>query len=158
LANIFPSGDRRLEAILALQSVCNRILNTSSQYDVENRHELNCLKNDIVEALCKCESVLPRTDLPVMLHVLLHVPEAIHRWNAVRNYWSFFTERCAGYLIRFIHNRDLAAENIMTAAVRMRSVVDCAPGGVHALREKIRDAGYALPQLSMLHTADEIVV
>ena len=31
------------------------------------------------------------------------------------NYWSFFGERMMGYIIRFIHNRDLAAENIMTA-------------------------------------------
>jgi hypothetical protein len=37
--------------------------------------------------------VLPKTEMAVMFHVLLHVPDAMYRWNAVRNFWGFFGER-----------------------------------------------------------------
>jgi hypothetical protein len=39
--------------------------------------------------------VLPKTELAVMFHVLMHVPDATWRWNDARNFWGFFGERCA---------------------------------------------------------------
>ena len=38
--------------------------------------------------------VLPKTEMSVMFHVLMHVPDAIWRWNAARNFWGFFGEKC----------------------------------------------------------------
>ena len=108
LAGLFPANKRMGEAILALVSVCNSILTTSSDCTSNNRDKIDQLKVQVIEALVLCESVLPRTELPVMMHILLHVPDCMYRWNAVRNYWSFFGERAMGWLVRHIHNRDLS--------------------------------------------------
>jgi hypothetical protein len=104
----------------------------------------------------QCECVLPATELPVMFHILLHVPDCIYRWNSVRNYWSFFGERMMGYIIRFIHNRDLAAENIMTAYCRLRLVLDSPPRAVTNLMDKLKSQTHVLPYNSMLSIANEI--
>jgi hypothetical protein len=40
-----------------------------------------------------CVQVLPKTEMSVMFHVLMHVPDAIWRWNSARNFWGFFGER-----------------------------------------------------------------
>ena len=63
-----------------------------------------------------------------------------------------------GYFIRFIHNRDLAAENIMTAYCRSSLIRDCYPGAVQALLAKLKRAGYALPKRSMLTLAGELIL
>jgi hypothetical protein len=65
--------------------------------------------------------------------------------------------RCMGHFIRFIHNRDLAAENIMTAYCRSSLIRDCFPGTVKSLLEKIVRSGYHLPKRSMLTSADELI-
>ena len=109
----------------------------------------------VVEAIVLCESVLPKTELPVMLHVLLHVPDCMYRWNSVRNFWSFFGERCMGYIIRFIHNRDLAAENIMTAYCRLRLVLDSPPRSISNIMEKFSRIEARLPYDSMLSISRE---
>ena len=114
LGGLFAHAPRKEEALHGLLAVCNYILHTSFDFQSDNRDRIDDLKVKVVEALVKCESILPATEMPVMLHILLHVPDCIYRWNSVRNYWSFFGERMMGYIIRFIHNRDLAAENIMT--------------------------------------------
>lgn len=137
LAGLFPDNPRKGTAILALVSACNAILNTSSDYQSDNRDEIDRLKLQVTEALVMCESVLPRTELPVMMHILLHVPDCMYRWNAVRNYWSFFGERAMGWLIRHIHNRDLATENIMTAYCRLRLVLDSPAEAIEGILQKL---------------------
>jgi hypothetical protein len=62
-----------------------------------------------------------------------------------------------GYFIRFIHNRDLAAENIMTAYCRSSLIRDSHPGAVQALLAKLKRAGYSLPKRSMLTLAGELI-
>ena len=99
LADLFPSAPRRAEALYALLAACNGVLAATSACDSENRDTIDALKLQVVEALVMCESVLPRTELAVMFHVLLHVPDACYRWNSVRNFWSFFAERC---VLRFL--------------------------------------------------------
>ena len=143
LAGIFPdrAQQRKEKALQALVAACNAVLTMTSDRDSDSRDQVDRVKVQVVEALCLCESVLPVTELPVMLHILLHVPDCVYRWNAVRNFWSFFGERAMGYIIRFIKNRDLAAENIMTTNCRMRLILDCPPGAVTHLLAKLAAAG-----------------
>jgi hypothetical protein len=150
LAGLFPANKRMGEAILALVSVCNSILTTSSDCTSNNRDQIDQLKVKVIEALVLCESVLPRTELPVMMHILLHVPDCMYRWNAVRNYWPFFGERAMGWLVRHIHNRDLAAENIMTAYCRLRLVLDSPPEAIERILQKLTSEGRSMPYNSML--------
>lgn len=93
LAGLFPENDRKSSALHALLAVCNAVIRMTSTYGQEDRGEINKLKLEVTEALCHIESVVPRTELAVMFHILLHVPDCIYRWNSVRNFWSFFTER-----------------------------------------------------------------
>jgi hypothetical protein len=57
------------------------------------QRECQDLKLKIVGFLCVYEAGAPISELPPVLHVLLHVPDAIYRWNSVRNMWCFFNER-----------------------------------------------------------------
>lgn len=93
LANLFPDYPHRMEAIHALLAVCSKILRATSAVDSNNREDLDALKLEVVVALCHCEAAFPRTEMAVMFHILLHVPDAIYKWNNVRNFWSFFGER-----------------------------------------------------------------
>jgi hypothetical protein len=61
-----------------------------------------------------------------------------------------------GYFVRFINNRDLATENIMTAATRTRLVLDCPPGVVKSLLTRLKESGMELPAKSMLKMAAEV--
>ena len=36
-------------------------------------------------------------NMPRIVHMLMHVPDLIFRWNAVRNMWCFFNERYKHY-------------------------------------------------------------
>ena len=121
LAGVFPDNPLLEKAVQDLRAACNALLDHVSYSGEEERAgtTVSELKTRLTEALCGIEAVLPTTDLPVILHVLLHVPDCVYRWNNVRNWWCFFGERCMGGLIRFVHNRDLACENIVTASVRL---------------------------------------
>ena len=88
------------EAIFSLLSVCNKLLTWSSPYGRWDEQEEKVqqektmhLKVEVIEALTKIEFVVPKTDLPVMFHLMVHVPDMIFRWNSVRNFWCFFSER-----------------------------------------------------------------
>lgn len=125
LHDVFPGDtDKRKEAcLLGIKDACSLCISTTSAFDSENRQVIDKVKQTVIEALCVAESLFPKTEMAVMFHVLLHIPDGIYRWNNVRNFWSFFGERCMGWLIRFIHNRDLAVENIVTAYTRQSLVL-----------------------------------
>ena len=85
--------DRKNEALSALLKVTATLLKATSAVDTPVRDDTDRLKLEIVEALCLCECVLPSTELNILFHVMLHIPDMIYRWNAVRNFWCFFGER-----------------------------------------------------------------
>lgn len=93
LLGLFPEEPRKLQALQALLKATNTVLHATSAADSENREQIDRVKSEVTEALCLMEEVLPATELAVMLHIMLHVPDAVYRWNSVRNYWSFFGER-----------------------------------------------------------------
>jgi hypothetical protein len=47
----------------------------------------------VIEALVLFERDAPETELSMMFHILIHMPDAIHRWGSCRNFWAFFNER-----------------------------------------------------------------
>jgi hypothetical protein len=61
-----------------------------------------------------------------------------------------------GYIIRHIHNRDLAAENIMTAYVRLRFVCLSLPASAVSLMERLTAAKIRMSKNSILRTANEV--
>ena len=60
-----------------------------------NRRAQVCqeMKLKIVEYLVIYEKGVAKSELPPVLHMLIHVPDAIYRWNSVRNMWCFTNER-----------------------------------------------------------------
>ena len=91
-------------ALVALVGIFRLLLTASSdrdplvvdwpEEDIARRVEkLRTLKSKIVRLLCIYEKGAPTTNLPKIVHLLLHVPDLIYRWNAVRNMWCFFNER-----------------------------------------------------------------
>jgi hypothetical protein len=157
LADVFPDERQRMDALLSLVLLCDELRRATSAHDSENRDVIDRLKLRVVEVLCKVEAAVPKTELAVMFHIILHVPDCIYRWNSLRNWWNFFGERCMGYFIRFIHNRDLAGENILTAYVRHRVVMGAPAGAVHDLVGRLNRAGFPLPTTSLLLCASQLM-
>lgn len=93
-ANIMQPKQEK--ALFALLDACNDCLRMSSPCDMgpeDGGEQTRALKLKVTRALCLCEAILPKTEMAVMFHVLLHVPDAMYRWNGVRNFWAFFGER-----------------------------------------------------------------
>ena len=61
-----------------------------------------------------------------------------------------------GYLIRFINNRDLAPENIMTAAVRTRLILDAPPGVLSSLFARLKKMNCPIPARSVIGLANDL--
>lgn len=103
LSGLYPTetGDfSKTDVLLELVNVCNLLLRavSTAEDDDEFHLQMDEMKARVVEALCKCEAVFPRTELCVMLHLLMHVPDVVYKWNSVSNFWSFFGERYGGML------------------------------------------------------------
>jgi hypothetical protein len=47
----------------------------------------------VIEALVLWERDAPESELAMVFHMLIHMPDAIHRWGSCRNFWAFFNER-----------------------------------------------------------------
>jgi hypothetical protein len=92
LHDIFPQ-DEKVQCLLSLKEACNMLISATSAFDSENRQVIDQVKQTVIEALCEVEAMFPQTELAVMFHVLLHIPDAVYRWNNVRNFWAFFGER-----------------------------------------------------------------
>ena len=71
------------------------------------------IKLKLVRALCAVEKYLPESELSIFVHEIVHVADFLYRWNNVRNYWCFVTERFVGYVKGFVKNRHLALENLV---------------------------------------------
>jgi len=102
------------ELIEALQM----ILDATADYDPDDAEDVSrvtcrAVRTKIANALYLLEKHFPATELSIAVHELIHVPDFLFRWNAVRNYWCFVVERLVGFMKRFVKNRDLAVENMV---------------------------------------------
>jgi hypothetical protein len=95
---------RQERALVALVKALRLAVNATSDRDpmvtafpeddfVRRAQQCQELKLKIIGCLCEYEQGVARTELPPVLHMLLHVPDAIYRWNSVRNMWVFTNER-----------------------------------------------------------------
>lgn len=151
------------EALLGLVRICNKLLNLTSGSlagDVDDRGDrdmIDLVRVELAESLSLMEAVSPLTDLPVILHILIHTPDTVYRWNGLRNSWSFFAERTVGWVIRHVQNRDLAVENICRTLSRRLYVASQPVGVRQRMLLKMGKLGISLHQLSCLKTTDDFM-
>ena len=105
-------------AYQAMTKALNAILDATADYDPDEEGDeamVKCraLHLQVIEALCLLERDFPLTELSIFVHEILHVPEFLYRWNSVRNYWCFATERFVGWMKGFVTNRSLSVENMV---------------------------------------------
>ena len=81
--------------------------------DPEAVPTIRALKLATIRALCQWSRDVPKTAHAIIIHELLHICDMVYRWNNVRNFWCFLTERFVGYIIGFIHNRDKVEMGIL---------------------------------------------
>ena len=86
------------EAFFGMVNVLSKILEATSnmQPGEEDSRDtaLEALKMETVRAMIAMEATVPMTDsAPIVFHIIPHVIDGIYRWNSVRNFWAFFTER-----------------------------------------------------------------
>ena len=152
LHGLHPQEPKIYEGIMALRSAFTDLIGMTSEADVEDRGRLDALRMRTIEAVCLFERAAPLVCRALQVHILVHLPNTIHRWNSLKNCWQFFGERYTyshtykldihcpskiilflclnrqvGRLIRYVRNRDLAVENIMTALVRQQFLLTGPP-------------------------------
>jgi hypothetical protein len=86
------------KAFFDLAAVLAKILEATSDIELGEEYSadkaMEALKEEAVRALMAVEATVPLTDVgPIVFHIIPHVVDAIYRWNSVRNFWAFFTER-----------------------------------------------------------------
>jgi hypothetical protein len=107
-------------AYKAMTEALNAILDATADYDPDDDDDealekTRALHLQAIEALCVMERDFPLSELSSFVHEILHVPEFVFRWNSVRNFWCFTTERFVGWMKGFVKNRSLSMENMVTA-------------------------------------------
>jgi hypothetical protein len=60
---------------------------------------LAVVKERVTVLVCEYERYFPRSEICRVSHIMLHVVDMVHRWNNVRNFWCFLTERYAHHII-----------------------------------------------------------
>jgi hypothetical protein len=111
-------------AFKAMIEALNAILDATADFDPDDGDDDESLSNtrelylQVTEALCLLERDFPLSELSIFVHEILHVPETVYRWNSVRNFWCFTTERFVGWMKGFVKNRSLSVENMVLAAVQ----------------------------------------
>lgn len=81
----------------------------------ENVERLQALKMRHIEAICVLEREIPESEFSIYLHESVHLCDLIYRWNSVRNWWCFLTERFVGFVKKFVHNRFLAIQSLVSS-------------------------------------------
>ena len=99
--DLYPDHPGRMEALYSFITVIRRLNIIISIPDIDEDDDedpgLEELKVDVINALALCEREFPDTELSVLFHVIVHMPNCIHRWGSVRNFWCFWTERCVAF-------------------------------------------------------------
>jgi hypothetical protein len=91
-----PDGVYMAEALSDLMAILRASMHATCDEDsCGDSQNCSCvtLSHKIRRALCIVEREFPRTEMSINQHQIVHIPELIHRWNNVRNYWAFFSER-----------------------------------------------------------------
>ena len=99
LHDIFDA--EQTEAIESLSATLAALMEFNCDADVSDEKDMadavSKLKLQCIETLVILEKELPETKLVAMFHVLLHFPDSVFRWNNMRNFWAFFSERSVSF-------------------------------------------------------------
>lgn len=84
----------RVSALLALLAMLRKVRDAGADYTDPNAL-LSCraLRTDVAAGLAKFEKDFPPVVHALIVHLIVHIPDCIYRWNSVRNWWAFATER-----------------------------------------------------------------
>ena len=109
LEDLYPNEDIATTVQLLTETL-RILLSATSDCQEDDASEANAfakqqaLKLTIIQNLSEIELFLPETELSEHLHDLIHFPDLIFRWNSVRNFWAFFSERLLAAQYTFFLN------------------------------------------------------
>jgi hypothetical protein len=86
-AEIAPAVAKLLELLRLLKAA------SCDVHDPVAEAGLGATKEKVTDLVCYFERHFPRTEVSRVTHNMLHVIDMVHRWNNVRNFWCFLTER-----------------------------------------------------------------
>ncbi|CAL8132488.1 unnamed protein product [Prunus armeniaca] len=87
--------------------------------------DINQLRHDIVQVLCKFEMIFPLAFFTSMIHVMAHLPEEALLADPVNYRWMYPIERFLGELKKTIRNRAKPEGSIIEAWVQYKSLTFC---------------------------------
>lgn len=86
-----PNVETAVAHLLALLRLIKKV--TCDVSDPLARAGLRSAKDKVAVLLCHYERLFPRSEVCRVSHIVLHVCDMVQRWNNVRNFWCFLTER-----------------------------------------------------------------
>ncbi|CAL8988565.1 unnamed protein product [Prunus brigantina] len=87
--------------------------------------DINQLRHDIVQVLCKFEMIFPPAFFTSMIHVMVHLPEEALLAGPVNYRWMYPIERLLGELKKSVRNRARPEGSIIEAWVQYESLTFC---------------------------------
>ncbi|CAL9021492.1 unnamed protein product, partial [Prunus brigantina] len=87
--------------------------------------DINQLRHDIVQVLCKFEMIFPPAFFTSMIHVIVHLPEKALLAGPVNYRWMYPIERLLGELKKSVRNRARPEGSIIEAWVQYESLTFC---------------------------------
>jgi hypothetical protein len=83
-----------LDAMIEIHRITLEMDCNADDESINHERVLKQRQKRMAELMCTYERGAPRSELPILTHEFVHVPEQVYEWNNVRNYWVFFSERC----------------------------------------------------------------
>ncbi|CAL8162595.1 unnamed protein product [Prunus armeniaca] len=87
--------------------------------------DINQLRHDIVQVLCKFEMIFPPAFFINMIHVMVHLPEKALLGGHVNYRWMYPIERLLGELKKTVCNRAKPEGSVIEAWVQYESLTFC---------------------------------
>ena len=125
--------------------------------DPEAVPTLISLKLATIRALCRWSKEVPGTEHTIVIHELVHICDMVYRWNNVRNFWCFLTERFVGYIIGFIHNRDKVELGILLGYACTKLNFAAPPARLEQIRYSTEHLEEGMARRGFLLTSDDIL-
>jgi len=125
--------------------------------DPEALPTLKALKLATIRALCRWSRDVPGTEHTIVIHELVHICDMVYRWNSVRNFWCFLTERFVGYIIGFIHNRDKVELGILLGYACTKLNFAAPPARLERIRTSAEHIEGGLARRGFLLTSETIL-
>ena len=112
-------------SVEAWHDILRTVETSTADFKNEDAYEeMANLKMKVAEALTKYEKAYPPQCHCIVAHEVMHIPDCIYRWNSVRNFWAFHSER-------YVHNRRArTSQHLIRCNIRYNiwiDIRDCLP-------------------------------